>query len=561
MKQLPVPPLAQSLDRYLTALQPLVTAEELAISAQFAADFAAGEGAECQAALEQFAAAENQAGRNFMSEAWYAGYLGSRGPLPLVSNVSFQLVFESKFSGLARAADVIYQLAWMQLKQLRGEGEPDISPRGEELSPSQWRFATGAMREPRAGCDAIVDGPTSPQHREILVLRHNNAYAVRVADEQGQPLPRPVLEQTLQAIVAADHAPGRFTDLSYLGSASAADILAELLADEANQQVYQRLREALFLVDLAEGCDDPILAMRRLTFESGHAWTYKPATYQIDVGGDFVAVHFEHTLADGATLKELVARAQRHEPNETPGSAPEPELLQWSESPDLAARIDAGLSAFEAEAAKYRVRRETCDFRVPAGFKLSTDAAMQWVMLYAQVATWGRVRSHYEAVDMREYAAGRTECLRSVTPEAVALVRGLLAGDATAEQLEATRVAHSGWVKACKSGNAIDRHLFGLQLMASRLGLTPAIFADESYKRLTQDLLSTTSLGDRAQIIRVTFAPTARGCIGAYYSADAASFEFCLIWRTDERPEIDVFAANLAAGTAALQQLVDSVAG
>ena len=113
----------------------------------------------------------------------------------------------------------------------------------------------------------------------------------------------------------------------------------------------------------------------------------------------------------------------------------------------------------------------------------------------AQHATYGRVRGVYEAVDMREYQAGRTECLRPVTPEAAAFVRALHEGHATEELFRAALDAHRGWVKACKSARGVDRHLLGLAMMAERTGETSAFFESPALAAVRHDFLSTTSIG------------------------------------------------------------------
>ncbi|MFV0429475.1 MAG: choline/carnitine O-acyltransferase [Arachnia sp.] len=561
MKQLPVPPLEQSLDRYLETLSCLQTEPEQAISESFVAGFLAEEGPACQAELIRFAELENAAGHSWMSEAWFDAYFAVRTPLPLTSNVAFQINWNSRLTGAALAADVARRLAAVHLRYLRGEAEPDLSPRGEELSPTQWRYLAGGIRHPRFDVDTYLDGPDGAGCREIVVLRHNHAWAVRVADGTGNPLPRKAIESALQAII--DQTPatdGGFTDPSYLGGDDAAGLLDELLTDTANDAVYTRLRDALFVLDLADEGGEIADAMRRLSFDPGQAWAFKTTSFQVGLADGFLAVHFEHSLADGATLKEFVSRAQRIGPDDRPSDPAPIQPLAWHLNDETAGFLTESMASYRSQAADYRVEIIRVPFAAPEGFKFSHDAGMQWVVLAAQLATWGRARSTYEAVDMREYLHGRTECLRSLTPEALSLARGLLTAEATADQVFAARAAHSRWVKACKSGNAFDRHLFGLRLAARRLGLSPEVFADEGYRRLTTELLSTTSLGDRAQLIRLTFAPTSPGGIGVNYTADPGSYEFCLSWRTDERPDLARFVEHLAPMAEALAAAVQRAA-
>ncbi|QGH68980.1 choline/carnitine O-acyltransferase [Pseudactinotalea sp. HY158] len=559
MKSLPVPPLAQTLERYLTALGPLQTAHERAVTGAAVTEFANADGPACQEELERFARAEHRRGRSWLTRAWQDTYLEQRSPLPLAGNVAFQLAWDRTRRGVDLAADVAHRLAAVHLRHLRGEARPEVSPRGEPLTPTQWRYLAGGIRDPRPGTDGFLEGHPSPAHREIVVLRHNRAHALAVSDAAGRPLPRPALAAAMTQILRSVATPGTFTDPSLLGSEHAAAVLDRLRAEPAGAETYRRLREALFVLDLGDEGETggTAEALRRVAFDPGAAWVYKPLSVEVGLVDGFVAVHVEHSILDGATLAAHVAQAHLVQPDDRVVEAPaagRPTELVWPVDARLRGEIDAALQAYRAEAGRYRVRVVTVPFTAPAGLRFSHDGAMQWIMLVAQRATWGRVRSTYEAVDMREYLAGRTECLRPNTPEAVALAGALLDGDATPEQLEAARGAHSALVKACKSGNGIDRHLFGLRAMASRLGLTPRIFADDGYRLLTTDVLSTTSIGGRGEIVRLAFAPTADGGVGVNYTADPGAYEFCLTWRADEIGEIDAFVSHLRAGARALEE-------
>ena len=155
---------------------------------------------------------------------------------------------------------------------------------------------------------------------------------------------------------------------------------------------------------------------------------------------------------------------------------------------------------------------------------------------------------------MREFQAGRTECLRPVTVEAVTLVRHLLAGDADIELVREANRAHRDQVIACKTGQAIDRHLLGLASMARER--VPELFSSDGYRRLTTDFLSTTSVGDQEQIVRFGFAPTSEGGIGVNYTKVPDGYEFCLSYRSDQCPGIDRFVEQVRAGAEALARVI-----
>lgn len=579
MEYLPVPELSGTLERYLDIVAPLLEPDEFERTRAVVAQFAAGDGPACQAELLRFAEAENAAGRSWLSAAWLDGYLSVRGPLPQTTSASLQIRMPAAGlglgsgldSGLDRAADVVHRLARVHVAHLRGELPAETNGRGEPVCDQQRFVLGGGLRHPLPGLDEIRPGSPGAASREIGVLVGDRYVAVPISDAAGQVLSRPTLRRLLaEAVRAADRVDAGFTSVSALGSELAAPLLAELLQDAANAAVYARLTDAVFLVDLLDtdepAGEDGVAHLERLTFGSGAAWAYKPLTYQISLRDEFVAGHMEHTSPDGGTLQAVVALAQADGPagsadalehdggDEGVGSVA---ALQWRLSPELSARIDEGLATVRAQAAGLRLQVETVDApdTTHLPYRVSDDAAQQWMFLYAQLATYGRIRSTYESVDMRHTQAGRTECLRPNNPPAVALVRALLAGEATGEHVQAALAAHKDWVRACKTGQGIDRHLLGLQLAAGRLGLTPALYDDPAYVRLKTDFLSTTSLGDQSQVVRTGFAPTSPGGIGIYYSLVPGGYQF-LLSRNAQTQRFEEFVANLHAGACAVRELL-----
>lgn len=559
MPTLPVPPLAQTLERYLETVRPLLDDAEFAATSAVVAEFAEGDGRACQAELERAARDAAETGGSWLTRPWLETYLATRDPMPLVSSVGFEITLPSPGAGPARAADAIHRLAAVHLAHLRGDLEPEIDPRGNAIDATQLAVLGGGLRRPGIEIDVLEPPEPSPARREILVLHRGRGFAVPVSDEAGLPLSVPTLQAALEELVdRPGHQELPFAASTYLPRAEAAEVEAELRAGPAGAATDTRVARTLFAVSLADDAADRADHLWDTTFGPAQVWTDKPLTYRIGLADDFLGAHFEHSGADGGTLQYIVGRAQRVDPD-TSGPRPGvgPELLDGSLTPALTERVAAGLDAYRARARELRTRIH----RVPAvpadrlPIKVSRDALLQFAFLYAQIRATGRVGSTYESVDMRAYAGGRTETLRPVTGEAVALVRGLLDGGAGATELRAALDAHRERVIRCKTGQAIDRHLYGLRLAAERLDLEPAIFADEGYRRLTTDVLSTTSLGNTTTIVRVAFAPTSEGGYGLYYVSTHDEDEVVVNHLAAQDDDIEAFLAGLDEGAARLWEL------
>lgn len=577
MDHLPVPPLAQTLKQYLNAVSPLLEPGERERADAAVQSTLDGEGPACQADLEAFAQSEDARGRSWLAEGWLRGYLSVRTPLPLSSNVGFRIRVpvggsadsaSSSLTGSARAATVIHRLATVHLAELRGDLTAEQTSRGEVVCGLQRQVLGGGVRHPRSEVDEVRSAGREPRHREIGLLVDDRFFTLRVSDEQGQPWPAALLQRGVEAALAASAesepqgGPG-FTAVSYLGSQRAAPYLERLLRDPDNRRVYERLTQTLFVVNLVRDAADPRDHLRRTAFVPGQAWAYTPITYQIGLADEFVGMHLEHSRVDAATLKTVIDLAQQvtDDASSEHDASGEGELrlesMTWTYSQDLADTVTQDLADYAADAEQLELHTVHVPTPVPEGLsiRISDDALCQWVMLYAQRATYGRVRSTYEAVDLRHFQAGRTECLRSNTPEAVALVEAMVEGNPDQGLLDAALGAHKEWIKACKTGQGIDRHLTGLGWMAAAAGRTLPVLDDDGWGRLTTDFLSTTSIGDQDQICAMAFAPTSEGGLGVNYTPLVGEYEFLVISR---RTDVESFSTHLREGAQALAGLLQS---
>ncbi|MGB7425005.1 MAG: choline/carnitine O-acyltransferase [Ornithinimicrobium sp.] len=574
MDHLPVPPLAQTLERYLKAVTPLLEPEERVRTEDAVARTLQGDGPACQGALEAFARGEDAQGRSWLSEGWLQGYLAVRTPLPLSSNVGFQIHVPGDSGGGSgsapqvgpgRAAAVVHRLATVHLAGLRAELPSEHTARGEAVCGVQRRVLSGGVRHPRPEVDETRSATHEPGSRRIGVLVDDRFFTVQVSDEAGHLVPASLLERALEAVLdlssqsEQEAGPG-FTAVSYLGSQRAAPYLERMMGDPHNRRVYDHLAQALFVVHLVRGPAEEIEHLTRTAFLPGHAWAYTPITYQIGLADDFVGMHLEHSRVDAATLKATIELAQRVpgavEHGWAGGKTARVESMAWRLPADLAEAVSTDLAAYAVEAQELEVHRVRVPTPVPQdlSIRISDDALCQWTMLYAQRATYGRVRSTYEAVDLRHFQAGRTECLRSNTPEAVTLVEALIQGRGDQSQLDAALSAHKEWIKACKTGQGIDRHLTGLGWMATASGRTLPVLEDAGWGRITTDFLSTTSIGDQQQICGMAFAPTSAGGLGINYTPVGQEYEFLVTSRRSQRSDVERFTQHLHRGAQALAE-------
>ena len=91
--RLPVPDLTETCERYLKIMRPLLSNEAFEKTAATTRNFESRKGKELQAALQQFAA---EVETSWLIDAWLDSYLRVRTPLPLASNVGFNIQTQGK---------------------------------------------------------------------------------------------------------------------------------------------------------------------------------------------------------------------------------------------------------------------------------------------------------------------------------------------------------------------------------------------------------------------------------------------------------------------------------
>lgn len=567
MSELPIPPLNHTLDGYLEAVRPLLSDEQFAATERTVESFREDEGPDLQEELVLCGDQQIRGGSSWVSHLWFDAYMRERRPLQLATNVAFQLDWPTDEAGLAGAAQFAANLIAVHLDYLKGNFHGDFDSRGNRLSSTQWTFLAGGVRRPRRKRDNYGKPTSCLSNRKILVLRNGYGFFVEASDMHGLAHSPDAVAAAFESVVAeTPDKPGDFTAVSHLAPREAFEVLKELEKHPSNDWLFSEIQDAFFVLDLA---DQPngggaASALSNLAFGTGSVFALKTASYQFGLNDGFVGVNLEHSSVDGATLKLLMDRVQTVETEFSAEAAPAPRPAMWRMTKETRAQVREGVKRFTEATSQLHVDLVEVPFDPSTDIRFSMDAAMQWVLLYASLETWGRVRSTYEAVDMRHFHAGRTESFRPHTQQAITFVEALRNGDATEEQFQDAAAAHSQQVRAAKSGEGIERHLFGLQEMARSSGVKSDLFTDDGYRALTENFLSTTSLGDQTGVVRFAFAPVAEDGLGVNYTRVADGFEYLLTYNLaaqgdDGAQKIEQFKDSLEQGAQALASFLDSL--
>ncbi|XP_030372411.1 carnitine O-palmitoyltransferase 2, mitochondrial [Scaptodrosophila lebanonensis] len=577
LPRLPVPLLEKTCERFLTAVQPILTSTEHSATQQVVEEFRQGVGMELHARLKQSDEANKHT--SYISKPWFDMYLSDRAPLPLNYNPLLVLKSDTRpqyQQQLVRATNLIisslrfwrslqadllepevYHMnskksdtpayrRWMSVAPKAFATYASYAFKAFPLDMSQYNQLFGTSRIPRIGKDELVQSPNS---KHILVMRRGYMYAVNVLDSSGYIESPSVILGRLQAVLKQD-AEREPTDvpLGVLTTAQRdewARARAHFVSSSKNADLLEReVDSALFCVCL-DSAEDGVfdeanqvpLLKHLLAGKAQNRWFDKSISLLICADGT-TAVNFEHSWGDGVAVLRYFNELYKdtlQQPYVDTATVP---------TPAIGANIVRALN-FEfddttrgAVAAAYAQNASIVDslemnlLRYPQlnkgackRYGLSPDSIMQLSFQLAYRQAFDRYVGTYESCSTSAFRHGRTETMRPCTLATKAFCEAVLQPaqrQPSASELRAMidkcSSVHGQLTKEAAMGQGFDRHLFALKNIAQLEGLSlPKLYETEAYKRINYNIISTSTLGSDA-LLAGSFGPVVRDGLGIGYS-------------------------------------------
>ncbi|XP_050360681.1 carnitine O-acetyltransferase-like isoform X2 [Nymphalis io] len=520
LPRLPVPKLGDTLSKYLKTVQPFLNDAEFNTTCNLVKEFESGMGQKLQSLLEKRA----EQHENWLENWWLnTAYLEYRDPVVVFSSPGLVFPFR-KFNNqqdqLKYAAKTL--LAALDYKALIDNDKIPVEMMGKSpLDMSQYKKIFGTCRIPVEKRDKLSFNDS----KHVTVIHNNHIFRVELWGNDGKRLNEDQIAQILKKVVDSS-------------SSTASDAIGILTSENRDNwaKAYQLLskdkvnRDSLLDVEtsLAVLCLDGATGVWRLqddarrtlaaaqTIHGGgsrsngaNRWFDK--TVQFIVGADGITgLTYEHSPAEGqpiAVLTDFIIKyIEQDKPVETSSSSPkDPIRLTFNVNGEVAEMIATAKSNLDKLVADLDLNCFKFD-RYGKNFikshKMSPDSYLQMAMQYAFYKLHGTPGAHYESAATRMYAGGRTETIRSCSPESVQFARAML--DARAAPRDKLAAMH-GAVKAHKDytvqalqGFGVDRHLLGLKLTAIENGIElPKIYSDQGYMRSAHMRISTSQVACR----------------------------------------------------------------
>uniref|UniRef100_A0A6J0TPP3 Carnitine O-acetyltransferase isoform X1 n=2 Tax=Pogona vitticeps TaxID=103695 RepID=A0A6J0TPP3_9SAUR len=552
---LPVPPLQQTLDHYLLALQPIISEEELSHTRALVEEFRkpGGVGERLQKGLERRARKQE----NWLSDWWLkTAYLEYRLPVVVHSSPGVVLPkqdFQDRQGQLRFAAKLI-EGALDFKTMIDNETLPVEYLGGKPLCMNQYYQILSSCRIPGPKRDSVVNyarGKKPPTH--ITVVHNFQFFELDVYASDGTPLTTDQifiqLEKIWNTSLQTNKEPIGILTTNHRNSWAHA--YNNLIKDKTNKESVRSIEKSIFTVCL----DAPIprvsddiyrsrVAAQMLhgggsRWNSGNRWFDKTLQFIVAEDGSCGLV-YEHAPAEGppivALLDHVVEYTKKPELVRTPMvPLPMPKKLRFNITPEIKDDIEKAkrnLNIMVQDLDITAIVFHHFGKNFPKSQKISPDAFIQIALQLAYYRMYKEACATYESASLRMFRLGRTDTIRSASVDSLKFTKAM---DDTgkpdlekAELLRRATQAHRAYTDMAITGNAIDRHLLGLKLQAIQdLVSMPELFMDTAYAVAMHFNLSTSQVPAKTDCV-MCFGPVVPDGYGVCYNPMADHINFAI---------------------------------
>ncbi|XP_052388389.1 carnitine O-acetyltransferase [Carassius gibelio] len=515
----PVPPLPQTLQRYLTALEPLLPPDELEHTRRIVQKFGCPGGLGERLQRELVNRAKHS--HNWISDWWVQwAYLECRQPLAVHSNPAISLPkrdFTDWKGQLVFASKLIAGVLDFKAQVDSGRLAPEYM-RGQPLCMELFPHLFSSCRIPDPKHDHVVHyGRPRRGPAHITVVRNYQFFQLDVYNSDGTPL----TESQIHAQLLRIRSQSWKTDKEPMGILTSehrhtwGQAYTRLLRDKINKESVRLIEKSIFTLCL----DSPVMRISDEKYSSkmaaqilhgggtysnsGNRWFDKTLQFVVGEDGSW-GLLYEHATAEGPPISTLLDHVLEYCKKPDRMRAP---LIPLPMPKKLYFYINSEIK-WDLEMAKQNLDILINDLDIKCfnfqrfgkefvkQLKLSPNSFIQVAIQLAYYRVHSEVCAACDIASLRMFRGGRTDYIRSPTNQMLSFIQAFdddaVSREAKVQLLREAVDAYSILTEQSLNGQGIDRHLLGLKLQAIEEGLSvPRIFMDTAYGLATHWKLRT----------------------------------------------------------------------
>lgn len=526
LEKLPIPPLQDTLQRYLKVIKPLESEEEYQETVKSCNSFAKSIGPKLQNLLIEYSKTKD----SYIEQFWFDSYLNYDSPVVLNLN-PFIMIEDDPIPGECNWINRGCQLTNSTLrfiKALRNKTLPVDKIKGDKpLDMDQYLKLFGSCRIPtNNGCVL----KTYENSKHIVVVVNSQFYWFNVLDDDNNLLlTEDEIKTNLKSIINdstefynKDNDDDNSNDSSSINIAKSSfgvlttenrkvwsNLRNILNSDSINKEILKIIDSSLFclvLDNLEVGQDANKISQNFLCGKSiikngvqigtcTNRWYDK---LQLIVTKDGKSgINFEHTGIDGHTVlrfasdiytdsilrfaktinkdspslfeDELPKESRRSNSNSDNLTNSPPRKLEWNLTNELSLSLrfaETRLSDLISQNEFSTLMFNKYGMERIKKMGMSPDAFIQMSFQLTYYKLYGKIECTYEPAMTKKFLHGRTEAIRSVSDESCLLVKNFFNDDISNEEkiklLKNACKEHSRRTAECSNGLGQDRHLYAL---------------------------------------------------------------------------------------------------
>lgn len=507
LPRLPVPTLAETCQRYLKSIHPLLTPEEYSVSEKAVGSFEQ-QASSLQDRLVEHA--EKPETRNWIAEWWNeAAYLAYKDPV--VPYVSYFYSFRDdrkRRNPAKRAAAIVTAALRFQEEVVAGTLEPEYM-RKKPMAMSSYKYMFNTSRVAAEPADYPISYPSN-ENQFIIAIRHNQFWKIPTHVD-GKALNTSELEQAFNKVYKAAQMSAPIGSLTSLPRDQGAKARANLLNASKNNAAALKEVEASSFVVCLDTASPVTLEERARQYWHGdgaNRWYDKPLQFIVNDNGT-AGFQGEHSMMDGTpthrlcdTVNALIVNNRLDFDNPSVRSTiPDPVAVKFDTDDQVINDLSAAQQQFGKVIAAHELRVQAYQGYgkgLIKRFKCSPDAYVQMIIQLAYHKMYGKNRPTYESAATRKYQLGRTETTRTVSDESVAFCDAMAKpeiGRSDCETFFRKAVdAHVKYTQLASDGYGVDRHLFGLKKCLKDGEEVPDLYKDPAYTYSSSWYISSSQL-------------------------------------------------------------------
>ncbi|XP_065051829.1 carnitine O-acetyltransferase-like isoform X3 [Rhopilema esculentum] len=474
LPRLPVPPLRQTINKYLLSVQPLLNQREFQATQNAAEKFLqpGGIGKSLQKGLVR----RSKQVENWLKE-WHDDESYFRPDTPVIFNASPGIAFpkqtfSSNLDYLRYAATAVK--AVLEFKSLIDyEGlQTDIS-RSRPTAMDQYGKILSSCRVPHPRKDYLVTS-RGMNSRHIIVMCNEQAFEID-AYRKGEIISVSEILKQLREVVAMKEAEAKPHCIGALTTTCRrlwGQTFNKLQQDPVNRKSLERIIQSVFVLcldkpnrivqrEISEGEDivrsvsiNQMLHGCGTENNSCNRWFDK--VFQLIISEDgHVGCCYEHSAAEAPPVQRLCDYI----------------IKKW----------------LVADADMQFIRYNGFGKNIPKANKLSPDACIQLGLQLAFFRLHGHIPPTYETASTKWFRLGRTETIRTASIASKAFCESMAVPNLPVHEKRNLFVKaakdHTKYTLEAMSGQGVDRHLLGLKCLCIEEGYRlPELFLDKGYQ-------------------------------------------------------------------------------